>query len=261
EGLTDPIPPRATALVPYALDRSLRVTTGVGTKEEIQRLVAVERGIATTQTRRTRSTTFELDNRGTDAGTIYVRHRVASGWTLADPPDDVEQLGDDVLIPVRVKPGQRTELVLRETMPITTAIDLRSRPGFEAVEVYLNAHEVAPALKKKLEKILAAHRRLHDIEDQLITRNEQMDVLRERVTELNFQLVTLRKVSKAQSLSGHLAKRMSEIGDKLDDATLAVTQLQTERLTTRIELADFVADLTLEDPEGAGGTAVAAPTP
>ena len=64
EGLTEPIPPRATALVPYALDRTLKVRPRVDTKEQIQRLVKVERGIATTQTKRIRETVLEIDNRG-----------------------------------------------------------------------------------------------------------------------------------------------------------------------------------------------------
>ncbi len=260
EGLTEPIPPRATALVPYALDRTLKVRPKVDTKEEIQKLVKVERGIATTQTKRIRSTTLEIDNRGTQTATIYVRHAVPSGWELQDPPADVEQLGDDYLVPVEVGPGKRATLTLAEAMPITTSIDLRSWEGFRSVEVYLDAGEVEPELAAQLRKVLAAHRHLRDLDDELVTQQEQMDVLRERVQELNVQLVTLRKVSKAQSLSAHLAKRMKSVSDDLDDVTIAVTELQTKQLTARIELSNLVADLTLQpEPSVSGTTANAAP--
>ena len=262
EGLTDPIPPRATALVPYALDRTLKVRPKVDTKEEIQKLVKVERGIATTQTKRIRSTTLEIDNRGTQAATIYVRHAVPSGWELEDPPENVEQLGDDYLVPVQVGPGKRATLTLAEAMPITTSIDLKSWEGFRSVEVYLESGDVEAELAGQLRKVLKAHRHLRDLDDELVTQQEQMGVLRERVRELNVQLVTLRKVSKAQTLSSHLAKRMKAVSDDLDDATIAVTELQTKQLTARIELSNLVADLTLQpEPAPSGTTANAAPSP
>jgi len=261
EGLADPIPPRATAVVPYALDRTLRVRPRMETTETIERLVKVERGIATTQTKRTRTTILEIANRGTKAARVYVRHRVASGWALADTPRDIERLGDDYLVPITIDAGGSATLRLDETMPITTAIDLRSQPGFRSIEVYLDTHEVAPELAKKLGSLLDAHRRLHDLDAKLATRGEQMDVLRQRVVELNVQLVTLRKVGKARSLSSHLAKRMRELGDKLDEATIAVTELQTDRLTARIELADMVAELSLEPPDLRSGASSAAVSP
>ncbi len=264
EGLAEPIPPRATALVPYALDRTLRVRPRVDTREQIQRLVKVERGIATTQAQRIRATVLDVDNRGTESARIYVRHRVPSGWKLSDPPENIEHLGDDHLVPITVAAGSRETLTLEETMPITTSIDLRSQTGFTAVELYLGSGDVEAVLADKLRKVLDAHRELRDLDDALATNNEQMEVLRARVNELNVQLVTLRKVGKAKSLSGHLAKRMAAVSDKLDRATLSVTELQTKRLTTRIELSNLVADLTLEAPKAAnpsGGTGNASPTP
>ena len=89
-----------------------------------------------------------------------------------------------------------------------------------------------------------------------------MAVLRGRVRELNIQLVSLRKVGKAQSLSSHLAKRMKSVSDDLDQATIDVTELQTKQLTARIELSNLVADLTIDKKAAAGATtANAAPSP
>ncbi len=259
EGIADPIPPKATALVPYALDRTLRVEPRTKTREQIQRLLTVQRGIATTQTQRIRETVLAVDNRGTDDTVVYVRHAVPSGWTLLDPPDSLEHYGDDVLVPVRVKAGERATVTLAESMPINTSIDLRASAGLRAVQVYLKAGEVPPALAEQLESVLATHARLHDLDDALITQREQLAVLRARVQELNVQLVSLRKVGKAQSLSSHLAKRMRALSDDLDAATLEVTELQNNQLTARIELSNQVADLTLAPPKGSSIAGDAAP--
>lgn len=261
EGLTEPVPPHEAALVPYALDRTLVVEPTVDTEEQVERLVTVERGIATTQTRRTRRTRLKIDNRGHADARVYVRHHVASGWTLQEPPQDLEHLGQDILIPISVAAGSRHELVLEETMPVTTALDLRSARGLEQIAVYLEVQGVAaPSLREQLQAIVETYRKLSTVDDKLATRHEQMSVLRERVEELSSQLRGLRKVKRAQQLSGHLAERMEQLGDKLDDLTVEVTELETDRLKARIALQNMVAELTLVDEgETAGGTANASP--
>ena len=260
EGLTEPVPPHEAALVPYALDRTLLVEPTVKTHEQVERLVTVERGIATTETRRTRKTTLTIDNRGQASARLFVRHHVSSGWTLQDPPEDLEHMGGDVLVPIMVGAGAREMLTLEETMPVTTALDLRSERGLEQIAVYLDAQQVAAPLRAKLDAIVTAHRSLASVADTLLTRREQMTVLRERVTQIEGQLIGLRKVRRAQDLSGHLAKRMRQLGDSLDALTVEVTELETDQLKARIELQNLVAELTLERSRSvAGATANATP--
>ena len=259
EGLAEPVPPHQAALVPYALDRTVVVEPTVQTREQVERLLTVERGVATTQTRRTRTTQLRLDNRGHAAARVYVRHHVPSGWTLADPPDDLEHLGTDVLVPVTVAAGAREVLTLEESMPVTTALDLRSSRGLDQIAAYLEAKTVAGPLRDQLSAIVGRYRALAAVDEKLATRHEQMAVLRERVGELEGQLVGLRKVQRAQQLSGHLAQRMRQLGDQLDTLTVEVTELEADRLTARIELQNMVAELELHDAEASGATAAAVP--
>ena len=261
EGLTEPVPPGKAALVPYALDRTVLVSPSVQTREQVEKLVTVERGIATTQTRRTRQTRLEIDNRGHAEARVYVRHRVSSGWTLQDPPKTLEHLGRDILLPITIAAGTREEVVLEETLPVTTSVDLRSEHGLEQIAVYLQTESIAAPLRERLEAIIGAYRDLNDVESTLATRHEQRQVLRQRVDELESQLIGLRKVRRAQDLSGHLAKRMRQLGDKLDEVTVEVTELETDRLKATIQLQNLVAELTLEEAEPAAGGSTRASAP
>jgi hypothetical protein len=245
EGLTEPIPPKASALVPFGVDRSLVIEPVVATREEIESLRKVERGIATTEIQRIRRTELELSNRGHADARVFVRHRVATGWTLRDPPKDLERMRGDVLLPVSVAAGKTVKLVIEESMPTTTAIDLRSIPGLRAVEVFLEKGRVDAGLRADLEAILAVQRKLATVDDTLGTRRIHADTLRLRVGELADQLVALRKVGRAQSLSGHLAKRMRNLGDHLDGVAAEISDLETRRLEAGIELDNLVADLSL----------------
>ncbi len=58
--------------------------------------------------------------------------------------------------------------------------------------------------------------------------------------------VTLRKVPTADKLSRHLSKKMEEISDRLQKATIEVTDLKGQLMTQRVSLSDRLAELSLE---------------
>ena len=246
EGLTEPVPPGATAIVPFGLDRSIVIEPRVDTREEIELLRKIERGIATTEMQRIRRTELEIANRGPTDAKLFVRHHVPSGWTLKEPPEGMEQMRGDTLVPITVPANGSARLELEETMPITTAIDIRSASGSRALEVFLAAGRVDPELRKDLEAIVRARRELRNVEDKLESRAGQMLGLRTRVDEVTDQLVALRKVGRAQALSGDLAKRARQLGAKLDELAAEVTSLETQRLERSIELSNLVAEMSLD---------------
>ncbi len=90
EGLSDPIPAKSRAFIPFALDRTLVVDTLVGGREEIERLVTIQRGLVTAEARGVKSTKLTLVNRGNAPALTYVRHLPAAGYTLTAPTSGFE---------------------------------------------------------------------------------------------------------------------------------------------------------------------------
>ena len=82
EGLADPIPPGAAALVPFGLDRTLVATPTTDTREEVESLKKIERGIATTETSESVAPSSSSRTAAARTRRVYVRHHVGSGWTL-----------------------------------------------------------------------------------------------------------------------------------------------------------------------------------
>lgn len=247
EGIAEAIPPHANAMVPFALDRMLRVRSEEDTQDEIQRLVDVQRGIATAETERVRTTTLSVHNRGPQRATVYVRHRVPSGWTMRDLPEGTEQYGDDVLVPVRVEAGKRASLTLAESMPLQATLNLRVTEDLVTVRRYLASGRAPAAVATQLRALVTAHDEALALQEKLITEHEKVAALRTRTRELRDQLVLLRKSKRAQSLSSHLAKRMRTVSDELDAALLSVSELKNARLEAHIALSTMVADLSVED--------------
>lgn len=247
EGLSDPIPAKSRAFIPFALDRSLLVDTALSGREEIERLVTIQRGIVSAEARAIRATKLTLVNRGNTAALTYVRHQPAAGHELVRPRTGFEKLRGAYLFPVTVPAGSSLTLEIEEATPINKTVDVRSAGGVAELGLYLKTAKNLPEdLKQKLSQVLVMHRELAELEEKLTTISNQIEMYRSRVDELNAQLVTLRKVPQAAELSRNLAKKMAEISDRLQKSTLDAASVEGERLTRRVALEDRLAELTLE---------------
>jgi outer membrane protein OmpA-like peptidoglycan-associated protein len=251
EGLSEPILPHSIAFIPYALDRSIVADPAVTTREEIDKLLTIQRGIVTTETQRIRKTKVTLSNRGQEAAKVYVRHQVQPGYELRKSALQVEKLNGAYLFPVTVAAGQAVEVVVEETTPIMKTVDIRTPQGIGSIELFLKKGNIEPGLKQKLDDIVKTYQQLGDLEEHIATLDEQLAVYRTRVDELNVQLVTLKQVNQAQKLSKNLADKMQEISEKLQQTTIQLTDLKGQQMTLRVELQDKLADLTLK-PKKAG---------
>lgn len=251
EGLTDAILPESRAFVPFALDRKLIVDTELASRETIERLSTIERGIVQSEARSVRSTKLSLVNRDSGPATVYVRHPITEGFRLDAPSVHVEKFGGAYLLAVNVPAGETVQLSIDESTPIHKSIDIRSEQGIAELGVYLKSSaKLDPALESKLERVIERHRALVELSERLATISAQSEVYRQRIEEINAQLVSLRRVSQATELSRHLAKKMEEISQRLQKSTIDAADLEAKRLTERVAMEDQLAELTLDKPQG-----------
>jgi len=247
EGLSDAILADSRAFVPFALDRKLIVDTDSASREEIDRLLTIERGIVHSEARRIRRTKLSLVNRDTKAATVYVRHPITEGFKLEAPSAGVEKLGGAYLFAVNVPPNESVALAIEESTPIQKSLDIRTEAGIAELGLYLHsASKLEPELTGQLTRIVERHRAMVELDERLVTIQAQSNVYRERIEEINAQLVSLRRVAQAGELSRHLAKKMEEISQRLQKATIDAADLEGKRLTERVAMEDQLAELTLE---------------
>ena len=253
EGLSEAIAPKTRAFVPFSLDKKLLVDTKEDGREEIDQLVTAQRGVLTTESRRIRSTEYALVNRGATEVTVYVRHAVQNGYQLdlpkteGKPQPTVEKFRDGYLIPVKVAANASATLRIEESTPIQKSVDIRTEHGIAELKVFLRARaaRVTPETRTRLDQIVEMHRAMAALTERRETATLQADTYRERIDELNAQLVSLRKVPQAQTLSRNLAQKMEEISQHLQKLTIQVADLEGQLLASRVQLEDRLAELTL----------------
>jgi hypothetical protein len=247
EGLSDPIQPKSHAFVPFSLDKKVIVETKEDGREEIDRLVTVQRGVLTTEARRIKTTEFALTNRGQGPATVYVRHALAAGFRLQQPTAGFEKFREGYLFRVEVPAGGNSKLRIEEATPIGKTVDIRTSGGIADLKLYLRVAQARldAETRTRLEQIVDMHRAMTELEERRQTALLQTETYRARIDELNAQLVSLRKVAQAQALSQNLARKMDEISQRLQKLTIQVADFDGQILAERVKLEDRLAELTL----------------
>jgi len=248
EGMAEPIPPRSTAFVPFALDRQIVVDRKDADEDQIARIITVQRGVFSTEVQHTNKTTFTLSNRLGERAVVYVRHTVAPGYKLTKVPTGSgdEKLGAANLFRVVLEPHAKTEVTIEEATPVFRTIDVRTPAGIEQVRLYLTHAVIEGPLKQRVDDLLKLNKDMADIDQKIQTTREQMGEYRERMDELHNQIFTLKAVKLAGPLMNNLQNKLSEISDRLSKATIDVVSFQEQLMVARIHFQDGVADLTLE---------------
>ena len=259
EGLAEPIPARSVAFVPFALDRQIVVERKDAERDEIARIITVNRGVFSTELRHTKKATFTLFNRMGEKATVYIKHSVAPGYKLTKFPDTrspVPGAGDSSdhlaganLFRVDLEPNARADIEIEEATPVFRTTDIRSPAGLDLVRVYLSHAAVEGPLKAHVEKLLELNSDMVKLEQQIATSRDQMSEYRLRMDELHAQLVTLKAVMTAGPLMTHLEKKLQEISEKMSRATVDLVALQEKLMVARVQFQSGVADLTLDRPD------------
>ena len=248
EGLVEPIPARSVAFVPFALDRQVVVERKNDERDEIARIITVQRGVFSTEAKHTRRTTLTLFNRQDEKSVVYIRHTVQPGYKLTKSPAVSERMGLAHLFRVELAPRGKTEVEIEEVTPVFKTTDVRAADGMDLVRVYLLSAGGNEALRKQVAELLKLQKETANIEQQIETTREQMQEYRSRMDELHGQILSLREVRTGAVLLTALERKMKDISDKVSGATIALVNLQETLMISRVHFQDAVAELTLETP-------------
>jgi hypothetical protein len=244
EGLTEPIGPRATAVIPFALDRQIAVERTLDRRDRIAGLAKIERGVLTADIDHRRTTRLLLANRMRSTAAVYIRHQPTKGWTLRSAPKKRERIGDAVLFAVELGPGERRAVEIVETTPLVRRLDLRTIGAVEMLEVYLSGDAAEDgALTAQLAPLLATHREIVDHYTAVDSLQLQLDELRARSGELHRQIVSLRAVKTRGPLIRHLDAKLREVSERVQRGTMEVVDREQKLMLARIRFQDALAEI------------------
>lgn len=246
EGLTEPIPPRATAVVPFALDRQVIIEKDNDSRDTIDKLVTLQRGVLRTEVRHERVTKLKLTSILREDTRVFLRHSVRKGWQLVKSPDIHERMGEAHLFEVLLKAGETKTVEIVEATPLVRTLDLRSPESIELVRVYLQSKDADQRFAEPMKKLLQIHTEMADIGQTIELERTRMEEYRVRMTELQDQILTLKNVPNSGQLMSHLQAKLREMSDGVQKGTIAVINLEQKLMLARIRFQDGVSELRLQ---------------
>jgi hypothetical protein len=247
EGLTEPIPPKASAVVPYALDRQIVVERNTSEDNKLSRLVTLQRGVLTAEVQHIRHEKLTITNRLPQVAKVYLRHTVNKGWKLLEAPTAFERIGDAHLFEVDLKAGETKDVEISEATPMERTLDLNADVTMDMMKLYVQSAVGTPELKGQLEKVLNIHKQLIDLSEEQTSVHRRLDEYRERMDELHNQIFTLQAVKTGNDLMSHLKDKMKDISDRVQKATIQLVDFEEKIMLTRVQFQDAIAELTLPD--------------
>jgi DNA-binding protein len=262
EGLSEPIPPRAMAVVPFALDRQIVIDKDEAEDNQISRLVTLQRGILTAEVQHIKRTTLTLTNRSADHAKVFVRHTVGKGWIMKEHPDKFSRVGDAHLFELELAPGESRKVALAEATPLTRTLDLNSEVALDMMKIYVEAPEPTGELRDQLKALLGIHRDIVDGTEKIVSLRRRQADYRTRMDELHGQLLTLQAVKTGGELVKHLKDKMKDISNRVQKSTIEIVDTEEKLMLARVRFQDSLAELKLGDvlaPAGGAAAAMTAP--
>jgi hypothetical protein len=245
EGLAEPIPPKAEAVVPFALDRQISVQGENQMADRIDRMLRLNRGLLTAEVQHVRTRKLRMTNRLGAPVEVLVRHTVQPGWETRVAPKEALRFGDARLYAVKLGAGETKDVVIEDATPLEKSLDLRTGDGLTTLRTWLDVAGGNPQVSEKLHEVLQLSDDVVKVQEGLDGAREKQQEYRARGDELSQQLVDLRRVKNAGALMQHLQEKLRETSESLQMATRELADGQDELLLKRAKFRNAVGELTL----------------
>jgi hypothetical protein len=250
QGMLEPLPPRATATVPFALERSVAVTSEVRVDQQGSRLFRIEAGALYIERDYVQRTRYLIDNGSDRAMKLLVKHPRQPGARLFKPPAGTE---DNVgtltaLIPTELRTRGKAELTVDERRANQEMADWLDPLADDAVRGYLADPRANPAIVQKLKDAWVVREALRKHTDEFNALSKERDELERLTDETRRSLRAIEKNPQAADLRQKLTKRLGDASTRIDAITKRGIELRMSIDEQQVRFRDAVLGLKLEAP-------------
>lgn len=250
QGMLDALPPKAKATVPFALDRSVAVTSERLVTQQGARLFRIEAGALYIERDSVTKTTYKIVSGNDETSRLLVRHPRLSSARLFKPPVGTEDDGATAtaLVPVPLKPHGRVELVVDERQASQQGLDWLDPLADEAVKGYLGDPRADRALADRLKQAWTLRDALKKTNDQLQLLETEQHELEKSARETRLSLEAIEKNNQAADLRAKLTKRLADVTSRLDQITKKLIELRLSLGEAQVRFKEAIRELRLTSP-------------
>jgi hypothetical protein len=250
QGMLEPLAPKGKATVPFALDRSIAVSTERDATQQGARLFRIEAGALYVERDSVTKTTYKVVNGSDETSKLVVRHARLSSARLFKPPVGTE---DDLatataLVPIPLKARGRAELVVDERQALQQAMDWLHPLADEAVKAYLADPRADRGVAQKLSEAWKLREVLKRSEEQESALETEQGELEKSSRETRLSLEAIEKNNQAADLRQKLTRRLAEVTTRLDQITKRLIEVRLSLGEAQVRFKEALREVKLPGP-------------
>ncbi len=246
QGMIDPLPNDATAVVPFALERGLAVESASTYDVEGARLVGIRRGVVQIERFRTTRTTYRVRNGMDREARVLVRVPTPDGTSLFEPPPMTETANGAALVPVRVVARGRGEQLVVVRAPFAMSTHWGDPQAIEAIRAFIQGGRAPRAMIDSLTTALELQEQINRLSlerNELITRRNDLQT---NAQETRDNLESIRRNPAAADLRARLTARLTQVSGDIDQVSRRIVELDTQIGERRVRFSEAARTIELD---------------
>ena len=252
QGMVDPLPPGATATVPFALERGIAVDQSRDDHAEGARIAKVEAGELEIERDFVTLTKYTIKNGADDPAKVLVKHARQWGTRLVTPPTGTEDnVGTgSALVPIEVGKRATAVLTVDERRGTRQRITWLSQLAEEAVKAYLADARSDKAQVDLLTKAWEVRNRLRDATDERSKLETERGLLERQSDQIRRDLKAMEKIKTpaAEELKKDLTDRLTKASARLNEVNPRLVQVGLVISENEIRFRDLINKVKITAP-------------
>ena len=246
EGLTDPIKPGERRLISYATDLGLLIEAATNPQPQHFSQVKISHGVLTHISELRERTLYTARNQGETAQTLVIEHPARPEWRLPKGAKEPDEKAPGVYrFRLEVPPQGTASMPVEEVRTLATSYQLASLDENQ-ISLFVKQGTITPEMEKALAKITAQKAAVAKLEEDMESRQKDIDRIVEDQGRLRENMKALRGTAEEKALVQRYTRQLDEQENQLDTLRKNIQATEAQRDNANTQLENMIQDLQIE---------------
>jgi outer membrane murein-binding lipoprotein Lpp len=246
EGLMDSIKPGERRLISYATDLGLLIEAVKNGQPQHVSQVKISHGVLTHISELRERTLYTARNQGETTQTLVIEHPARPEWRLAKGTKEPDEKAPGVCrFRVEVPPQGTASMPVEEVRTLATSYQLSSLDENQ-ISLFVKQGTITAEMAKALEKISTQKAQVAKLEEDMESRQKDIDRIVEDQGRLRENMKALKGTAEEKALVQRYTKQLDQQETQLEELRKNIQATEAERDKANAELENMIQDLQIE---------------
>jgi hypothetical protein len=245
EGLFDTISAGQKRLISYAADPAIQVSTKESSPPEEVTRIRIAKGLMITTREMRSDSTYQISDSDTKPRTVVIEHPVREDWKLTGDLKPDETTPSYYRFKVKVNPKVSVKLVVDETHPMVSQVDLTSVTDNQ-VELLARQKRLTPEMEAAFRKILEQKNAVAALDFEIQARQREVTTISADQTRIRENMKALKGTAEEKQLLARYVGELNAQEDHLTSLRSQLADLNAKRKKAAATLDQTIQGITLD---------------